>query len=332
MVKKDIIMQLILHPTWNTLDASKMSCANDCWRQFFYQYILGWRPDSPAHDLHFGQSWHHAREHQLIHGYDDVPGAYTAFINCYREKFPESTDDLYRPKDPTAVAMALTKFAYERKSDLQDNKLLFSEVSGKVPIDDKRFLHYRMDSVLERKEDGKIFSWDHKSATEKSMNYRWWADNFFLSLQNGTYTHCLYCMYPIEQVIGIEFCGTAFGYLTRGSSARAQGYHITFKRVPAWKTPEQMNAWLWTVNDLYDKFEDEMDKLDRCKDSDPVLMSFPMNPGSCSKYFGCPYFDYCLSWPNPLRSCEEPPLGFKTEFWDPSAQETTNKKDLEWRK
>lgn len=330
-------MQISEHPTWSIIDSSKLSCGADCWRQFFYQYILGWRKDTPNHHLHFGQAWHEAREHQLINGYDDVKGAYLKFIKCYREKFPETTDDLFRPKDPMAVATALGKFADERQSDLILNKLLYSEVSGTVPIDEKRHLHYRMDSVLERKEDGKIFSWDHKSATERSINYPWWEDNFFLGFQNGTYTHCLYCMYPIEQVIGIEFCGTAFHYLSRGSSARSQGYHITFKRVPAWKTSEQMNVWLWTINELYDTLDRNMDALSDCKDSDPILMAFPMNPSICSKYSdktgigGCAYHDYCMSWANPLRQCDEPPLGFKEEFWDPSAMETTNKKDLEWK-
>jgi hypothetical protein len=187
-----------------------------------------------------------------------------------------------------------------------------------------------MDSVLRRKEDDRIFSWDHKSATERSMNYPWWEKNFFLGLQNGTYTHCLYCMYPIEQVIGVEFCGTSFGYLKRGSSKRPAGYDINFKRVPAWKTPEQMNVWLYTVNDLYDRLEDEMDKLDGCKDSDAVLQAFPMNPGTCSKYFGCEFHDYCMSWENPLRQCHEPPLGFKQEFWNPADMETTNKINLKF--
>jgi len=324
-------MQIPNHPTHSIIDSSKLTCLADCPRQFFYQYILGWRPDKPEHDLYFGESWHLAREHQLIHGYDDVKGAYKLFIEHYRKKFPEGTDDIFRPKDPMAVALALTKFASDRKSDLTENELLYSEISGTVPIDEKRAVHYRMDSVLRNKESGKVFSWDHKSATERSMNYPWWEPNFFLGLQNGTYTHCLYCMYPIEEVIGVEFCGTAFHYLPRGGSARSQGYHITLKRVPAWKTPDQMNAWLWTINDLYDRLDMEMDKLSDCKDSDPVLMAFPMNPNSCSKYRGCAFHDYCMAWANPIQHSYEPPLGFKVEFWNPAAMETTNKKNLDWR-
>ena len=228
-----------------------------------------------------------------------------------------------------AVGMALTKFANERGKDLEHNELLYTEISGTVPItEDGKVLHFRMDSVLRRKEDGKIFSWDHKSA--KSFN-RQWEEKFHLSVQNGTYTHCMYCMYPIDEVIGLEFDGTCFEYLKRGSKNRGAGYHISFKQVPAWKMPEQMNVWLWNVVDKVTDVEREHDRLSHCKEGDPVMMCFPMNESNCTKYWGCMYHDYCLSWDNPLRRCQEPPLGFKEEYWDPSKMETTNKKNLEWR-
>jgi len=316
------------HLTWQILDSSKLDTYLDCPRKYFYEYILGWRRDAPAHDLYFGNAWHIAREYQLIHGYGDVKGAYAAFLDFYRKEFPESTDEIYRPKDPMGVVFALTKFSKERQSDLVENELLYSEISGTVPIDEKgRVLHYRMDSVMRRKEDDKIFSWDHKSAKRFS---RQWAEKFHLSIQNGTYTHCLYCMYPVEQVIGIEFCGTEFKYLKKGSKINPQGYQINFQRVPAWKTPEQMNIWLWNVVDLVDSVEREMDRLADARNNDQVMMCFPMNTNSCTEYRGCAYHDYCLSWANPLQRCQEPPLGFKIEYWNPAEMETTNKKNLTW--
>lgn len=318
-------------PTWSIKDSSKLSDWLDCPRMYFFKHMLGWQVDRPNHDTYFGECWHRAREHQLLHGYEDVEGAYLAFINHYRKEFPPETDDLYRPKDPIAVGMALQKFAEERPNDLVDNEALFTEISGTVPVDEKgRVLHYRMDSILKRYDD-KIFSWDHKSASEKSMNYRYWAEDFFLSIQTGTYTHCLYCMYPIEQVIGIEYCGTSFAYLTKNSRVRPAGYHIGFKRIPAWKTPDQMNVWLWSVIQYLDDIERETDRLFHCSENDQVMQAFPMNPRSCSKYYGCPFHYYCISWSNPLRAAEEPPLGFKIEFWDPSAMKTTNKKNLTWK-
>jgi hypothetical protein len=315
-------------PTWQIIDSSKLDTYLDCPRKYFFEHMLGWRVDRPAHDLWFGESWHRAREYQLLNGYFELQGAFDAFMDYYRQEFDEETDELYRPKDPMGALNALVKFSEERQNDLVENEVLFTEISGTVPIAADRVIHYRMDSIMRRKEDGKIFSWDHKSAKRFS---RQWSEKFHLSVQNGTYTHCLYCLYPIEDVLGVEFCGTAFEYLKKGSKDRPAGYHASFLRVPAFKTPDQMNVWLWTVNHYIDEIESEMGRLGNCKLDDPVLMAFPMNTNSCTKYWGCAFHDYCISWPNPLQRCEEPPLGFRTEFWDPSAMDTRNKMNLEWR-
>lgn len=323
-------------PTWSIMDSSKLTDLIACDRKFFYAHILGWRPDSPAHDLWFGSCWHAAREHQLLHGYDDVKGAYEVFLNMYRQEFDPETDSLYSPKTPTAVLNALMKFAEERASDLVDNEVvmldgeLMTEISGTVPVDENRFLHYRLDDIMRRKSDEKIFSWDHKTTTGKYINNRQWAEQFHLSIQNGTYTHCLYCLFPIEQVLGVEFCGTGFEFLQRGSSNRPAGYHATLRRIPAFKTPEQMNVWLWNVNERLDQVEREMDRLSHCKEDDAVMMAFPLNPKSCTDYKGCPFLDYCLAWANPLQHCDEPPLGFRQEFWNPAEMKSSHKKDLKW--
>jgi hypothetical protein len=293
--------------------------------------------DIPAQDLHFGEAYHKAREHQLLHGYDDVAGAFEAFNNCYRLYFTPEDDALYLPKTPTAVLNALIKFRDEKYADLVDNEVVtldgvkMTEISGTVPVDEKRVLHYRMDNIMRRLSDDMFFSWDHKTTTENYILGRQWADQFYLSLQNGTYTHCLYCMFPIDKVLGIEFCGSGFTHLSRGSANRPAGYYVTLRRVPAFKTPEQMNAWLWTVNNLLDEIERDMDALFHCKEDDSVLMSFPMNGTSCTDYLGCMFNDYCLSWPNPLRSCYEPPLGFKTEFWNPEEKKASVIKPLKWK-
>ncbi len=315
-------------PTWKIRDSSKLDVYLQCPRKYFFEHMLGWKVAKPAHDLYFGNAWHVAREYQLIHGYDDVAGAYLAFINFYRKEFDQESDELYRPKDPMAVSEALLKFADERESDLTENELIQTETSGTVPVDESRVLHYRMDSVLRRKEDGKVFSWDHKSA--KGFN-RQWSEKFYLSVQNGTYTHCLYCMYPIEDVIGVEFDGTSFEYLKRKSAKRDAGYHINFQQVPAFKTPEQMNTWLWNVNQYLDDIDRDEDRLSQCEEGDTTLMAFQQNPTACPNYWGCQFHDYCMSWANPLQRCFEPPLGFKVEFWDPSKMETTNKMNLEWK-
>ena len=326
------------HPEWKIIDSSKLTDFSACKRLYFFSHVLGWRPDYPAQDLIFGEAWHRAREHQLIHGYDDIEGAYNAFITYYRTIFPPEDDDLYSPKTPTAVLMALMKFSEERRSDLTENEVVeldgtkMTEISGTVPVDEKRVLHYRMDSIMRRREDNKIFSWDHKTTHERYLNGRQWADQFYLSIQNGTYTHCLYCLFPINDVLGVEFCGTGFAYLKRGSANSPPGPRISLRRVPAFKTPDQMNSWLWTVIDLLNDIEREMDRLYHCSDNDAVLTAFPMNGKSCTDYRGCIFHDYCLSWQNPLQHIDSPPLGFKQEFWNPANLDTRVKKNLEYTK
>lgn len=325
-------------PEWNIRDSSKLDDYLRCKRYYFYSHILGWRPELPAQDLHFGESWHKAREYQLIHGYDDIAGANEAFITHYRKEFHQDTDSLYIPKTPTAVVKALMKFREQYHRDLIDNEVVeidgrkMTEISGTVPVGENRILHYRMDSIMRRLEDNMIFSWDHKTTSERWITGNSWADQFFLGIQNGTYTHCLYCIFPIEQVLGIEFCGVGFVYLKRGSANRPAGYDCTLRRVPAYKTPDQMNAWLWLVNDLLSDLDMETERMFECKEEDKVFMAFPMNPKSCTDYRGCQFHDYCLAWANPLQYCYEPPSGFREEFWDPSKIETSNRRDLKWQR
>ena len=322
------------HKSWEIKDASKLDAFQRCPRYYFFKYILGWDLETPSHDLYFGEAWHRAREVQMLQGYDAVGEAYEAFEIYYRQFIAPEDDAIYTPKDPEAVLTALLLLKSDYQRDLVENEVVeldgekMTEISGTVPIDEDRVLHYRMDTIMRQVESGKIFSWDHKTTSEKYINGRQWADQFYLSLQNGTYTHCLYCMFPIEQVLGMEFYGVGFARLKRGSANRGPGYHATFRKVPAYKTPDQMNSWLWTVNNLCDNLDREMDKLSQCKEDDSVLQAFPMNGKSCTDYRGCEFHDYCLAWQNPLQHAYGPPLGFTTRFWDPSERESSVHKDL----
>jgi hypothetical protein len=322
------------HPSWEIMDSSKLDDYIRCPRYYFYKYMLGWSLDMPAHDLIFGDSFHRAREHQLLFGYANIQGAFEAFMSVYRKEFSQETDPIYLPKTPAAVLQALFNFNENYSRDLVENEVVeldgekMTEIAGTVPVDEKRMLYYRMDSIMRRVEDEMIFSWDHKTTSGKWIHDTRWDNDLFLSIQNGTYTHCLYCMFPIEQILGVEFVKTGFEYLSKGSANRPAGYHATTRRISAFKSPDQMNTWLWTVNVILDDIERDMDRLSHCTDNDQVLMSFRMNPKSCTDYRGCEFHDYCLSWQNPLRRCEEPPLGFIQRFWDPSQREATVKKDL----
>ena len=325
------------HPSWAIRDSSKVDDYLGCPRYYFYRHILGWDLDQPAHDLIFGDCFHRAREHQLLFGYSDIEGAFNAFMTEYRKHFDPDSDAYYQPKVPAAVLNALIQFNELYSHDLVEYEVVeldgqkMTEIAGSVPVDDKRVLHYRMDSIMRRRDDGKIVSWDHKTTSGKWIHDTRWDNELFLSIQNGTYTHCLYCMFPIEDVLGVEFVKTGFEYLQRGSSARPAGYHATTRRILAHKTPDQMNTWLWNINTRLDDIERDMDRLFHSDDSDGVLMAFPLNPKNCTSFRGCMFHDYCLAWQNPLRCCEEPPLGFITRHWNPADRKPTVRKNLTFK-
>ena len=302
--------------TWNILDSSKLTAYMDCPRRYFFEYCLGWRSDAPNNHLVFGTAWHDAMEHLLLTDYEDenVIAGFEKFLKSYRAEFPESSDELYSPKTPERALAALGLYAERYYNDLRDFETLYTEIAGTVPINDDQVLHFRLDSICRERASGRIFSLEHKTG---SRNSRFWTDQWPLAVAVGTYTHVMNCLYDPADVWGVRINGTFF-----------QKTKIDFLRVPVRKTLDHMKQWLWNVSWWADQIRWQFDLLEKCKESDQVLMAFPQQPGSCTKYFGCPYHDFCLTWPNPLAHADEPPAGYKLEWWDPSEREATHRMEL----
>jgi len=254
-------------------------------------------------------------EHLLLKGYSDdsVIEAYDMFLSCYRKDFPEDSDELYHPKSPMNALKALGLYIEHHPRDLNEFKVLYTEIAGTVPITDSQVLHFRLDTIC-RDMNGNYFCLEHKTTGKMG---RFWVDQWPLAVATGTYTHVLHCLFPSEEVYGVKINGTSF-----------QKAGIDFKRIPIKKTLDHMQQWLWNVVWWADQIAWQFENLMSCTESDEVLMAFPQNPSSCTKYFGCPYHDFCLAWPNPLQHCDEPPMGMKIEYWDPSEKESTHKMEL----
>jgi len=308
---------------WDVTDSSKMSDYDTCPRMYFFNHVLGWRNDTPNNHLEFGEAWHQAIEYLMLTNYspDSIGEAYEKARNYYRKSFAKHTDELYKGKTPDGILNALIKYAELYRHDHSEYEVLFTEIAGTVPVNDERVMHFRMDSIRRNKVTGQYDSLDHKTTGTIS---RVWEDQFQLSVQNGTYTHALYCLYPMDQVDGVTFNGTAF------KKTKVRGYEADFKRVPAWKSPRQMQNWLWNTLETIDKLDHDFERLACASDSDEVLGCFQQNTGNCTKYFGCPYHDFCCAWGNPLQHADSPPLGFRQEFWDPSEREATHVMDLKF--
>jgi len=309
--------------TWNVTDPSKIEIWNDCKRQYFFEHVLGWRTDYTNHHLIFGEGMHHALEHLLIEGiakqrgYDMVviKEAYEKFLDYYRFYITPEEDAIYRPKAPDNLLQGLIKYAAQwEQEDMETFDILYTEVAGAVPVSSEFTLNFRIDAVVWNKKKQAYHTLEHKSGS--GIN-RFWTDKWDLHHQPFSYTHVLYSTFDPKLVAGVKINGIHF-MKTKCETIR----------IPVWKTPEQMNAWVWEVQDIMTDMEFEFRRFSECRSTDRVLRAFPKNPNACTKYFGCAYHDFCCAWANPLTKADNPPIGFRIEYWDPRKLHKSNEWDL----
>lgn len=298
--------------TQHIIDGSKLTRFLECPRSFFYEYLLGWRSETPNNHLVFGQAFHDALEHILLNGLTLTVAdeAYEKFLETYRKTFSPAQDELFAPKTPERARRALQLYVGRWTQDPNEFEVLHTEIAGRISVDDERHLYFRMDSIIKYLNDETIGSLEHKTGSQLSTN---WREQWDMCMQAGIYTHVLKSNY--ENVHGVTFNGIFF------KKVKDPSKQFDFARIPVCRTNNQMLTW-WQ-NTLYwlDRLEDEYKLLERSTDSQEVLTAFPLNVTACSKYFGCRFREFCNSWTNPLQRCAQPPLGFVAEFWDPSERE-----------
>ena len=296
----------LYHPAWEIMDSSKLQSFMDCPRRFFFDYILGWSSEMANHDLIFGQAFHDAMEIIMTNPMteDIIEVAYQKFLETYRPYFPEETDELYAPKTPANAFYGLAAYVGQyRNQDFFTT--LYTEVGGRVWTG-KHYLIYKLDTICQD-HNGRVFSFEHK--TTKYGFKQVWLDEWLLSMQIGTYSYGLRCLYPDISTPLVIINGVAFSKKK-----------VDCQRQPVKKTPQQLQTWLFTANYWIDQVKQEVDVLmNDCSVDDQVLTAFPLNPRACTNYFRlCPFHDFCMSWPNPLRyAFDQPPDGFQVHHWDP---------------
>lgn len=298
------------HPTWYKHHATKIQDYLTCPRYFFYRTILGWRREAQHNHLAFGSAWHELQEALLLEGYtlEAIALGMERFLTVYRASFDESTDELFTPKTPETALKAAMGYVEQYTARDAGQDVLYTEACGAVPVAMDRLIHFKCDSIL--RDDRGVFSREHKTG---SRSGRQWIDQWQLSMQVATYTHVLYCLYPEEEVWGVEISGTFF-LKTR----------IDFLRVPCRASLPMLNAWLSDVNEWISLLEGDIDLLLTWdSESNTSMRSFPRNPTACTNYYGCEYHAFCTSWANPLQHIEALPIGFKQEYWDPDGEEHT---------
>ena len=307
-------------PTWQIQDSTKIQTYLDCPRRYFYEYVLGWQLIGTNIHLIYGSALHAGLEHIKRHNHELVDPirrkavaaeAFTLFTEVYKKEMETNTDDaaFHKTKNPMTAMNAFLDYVEHYKKEPVN--VLYTEVYGQVLINEEGdTLHYKIDVI----EDfdvvnnlRQIRAMDHKTSSQFS---RQWIDSWALSFQMQTYIHVLYSAFQPERVWGVVVNGIK----------PQDGKPTEFFRVPVQKTMDMMNVYLWHANEYVDNIKRDFNRLHECSPADNILQAFPQNPQSCTKYFGCPFRDFCSLWPNPLRRAEEPPLGFTERHWNPAEE------------
>lgn len=288
-----------------------------CPRYYFYRRILGWAENDESNHLIFGGAIHRALE-VLYKNLGDwnavvIGEAYIAFLDYYRQYFAEDTDQLFETKNPNTALMALSNYTKYYASDAKKYKVAFTEAAGKIHISIADIAHFRLDTVLEG--DGGYWVLEHKTASRFG---RMWEEQWELNMQIKMYTHALCSIFDIEKAKGVIVNGIAF-----------QKKSIEFLRLPVRTNLSMMDAWLLEVQYWVSCMRKDLERLGDHSQDAQSMDCFHMNTENCTKYFGCPYHDLCMSWANPLQKINLVPIGFKVDWWDPSNYDKEKVKGIE---
>lgn len=303
------------HPTWNQLDSTKLNTYQACPRKYFFNYVLGLKPDYESVHLVFGSAIHEALEHLLLNKQrmdraNVIQEAFLKFFTEYRATFTPDDDALNKLKTPEKALEILNAYDKYYLLEDSDSDVLYTEVAGTVPVDDENELHFKLDSII--RDSNGIYCLEHKTTSADSKP---WQQQWIMSLQVGTYHHVLYTMYPANEVYGV---------VINGIIPRTKD--IGFRRVPVRHSIDQMQIWNQQVRQLIHEIDFNFGLLSSESTSSNVLQAFPLRTTSCVDYgTSCPYISFCSNWKNPLHVADRIPLGFKVDFWDPQREHANSR-------
>lgn len=298
-----------IHPTTQIYDSTKIQTAQRCFRKAFFRFVLGWAPKEPSKHLVHGRAWHKGLDYILTSDYtrEDAAMAGIIYEKEYRKDFHENMDIDNFPKSPGPALLAYDSYVEKYRNEKDFYEVLYTELPGSVPVDDKHNIYFKLDAVFRERKSGKIVVTEHKTSSRNSVIDK---EQWTLKTQIGTYTHAAICMFGAKNVKYVMINRTFF-YKASPS---------IHDRFPVMKSKQSMDGWLWDTTHMMHLFDFELERLDKCKESDPILKAFPKNPEACTDYMTmCPYFDVCMSGVNPLK--REVPDNMKVEYWDPRERE-----------
>lgn len=309
------------------LDNSKISCAKQCFRKFYYRYKLDWVRDGrkPA-ALAFGTAWHAAMDviwglyanNPAIPNDELVQTAMSAFKESWTEDgFPCEDSEPFgislaelEPRTPYNAMEMLYAYVDQRRQLMDRCKLISIERPFIVPLSADLSTLYigKLDKTVEL--EGGVSTVEHKTTSlySKASKIRpSFLDSFSPNSQIDGYTHA-----------GKMLHGEKFKSVLVDVALVHKHVHDGFAIVPCRKLSHAMDEFLRDTTFW-------ISQIKWCE----AEGYWPKNTNSCFDYNQvCPYADLCKgrNFDQMLETYEgyngtdtypEPLPGFKVEVWDP---------------
>ena len=252
----------------------------ECPQKYAYAYVENARRSSPKAAPFLGTLIHQGLAHYYLHvglmQRGKAHGSYARWDQAISEHATHSDEGLLFPapeREALATkALAIVKSYIQHYGELDSGKLEIVKVEHEIKVDiDGELYTQRADLIVQSKRDGKIYTWDHKTAGGFGLSYG--AQQYTLSGQ------ILGLRYLGERVYGEQFGGVLLNMI----GTKRPG---DFERVPAAAAPDSQKAWLGTLR--YARARIAAFK-------GLAVSSYPraLNPTVCYAYGGCDHYDRC---------------------------------------
>ena len=342
---------IVLPDVVKRLSATKVNKFITCPRQFFFEHVLGLSQKIKSYHLPIGEVIHQCAEQlgesrkrrvigqefetkhdpyevskkdilgkiPLRYGYSHK--AVAKAIGTARKQYydlvikPRKGID-WSPgnKDYESIVQSILEYQQFWKND--DFEVVFQEILFKVYIHTALPpLWGRIDKLILDK-NGNYWVMDHK--TGSTLSDRWkaqWTNSFQMNLYSHAANTAL-----VDQVKGFIIDGIFF-----------QKGKRKFERVRVSKTSRDMLGWMYEAQHYLRQIDNGFKFLETTDPEELMnleyLNNYPRNSNACGNYYGCPFYSYCVSDPNPAHYLVESeyPGEFRVEHWDPSASVHTDR-------
>jgi hypothetical protein len=286
-------------------DSNKIEAFQDCPRSFFFRYVLGWKSEFTNIHSAFESAWREAISFLINRGMTDsyAQKACNIFDEIFYEKCPQDLHGKHPSKNAENARNGLREYAKGFRM-LGDSEVLSTDVAGKVAISDDRVLYFKCDHIS-RNSEGQIWGLEHKTTSQGGSS---WKNRWGLDFQTNAQSYAVSRLFEGEKV-------DVAGMKIDGAILRADRNN-EFIRIPCRKSDDQLQLWRQECNYWIDLIEQNWQILGETDRSQNTMYAFPRNPTSCTRS-GCRFEDMCEHWCNPLRHCENPPVGYEEDHYDP---------------